>query len=239
MSEFSDAYADLLIKQYWEKPLAYAEISAQAATWETVRDGVSAFSDEFDLDQAMGAQLDIIGKIVGIPRNIPFVIIKIAFGFAENPDARGFDDKFETVADIAPFLDKFEPTRTPLELDDSDYRFFIRARIAANIGSAIMVSDTRVSLQDVIFTQFDGEAYEIDRRDMSLALYVSPSFDSVRLRAIQQLDLLPKPQGVRYSIIIQAAPGETFGFADNPNALGFGDKFDAGVIGGLFGIKVI
>jgi hypothetical protein len=74
---------------------------------------------------------------------------------------------------------------------------------------------------------------------MTLALYVSPAFDLVVLAAIQQLGLLPKPQGVRYDIIVQASPGETFGFADNPNALGFSDKFDPADIGGFFAIKVI
>ena len=231
MSDFTDAYVNLLIKQYWEQPNARAEIAAQAGTWEDIRDGFLAFGDAFDIDHAVGAQLDILGKVVGIPRIIPFVIPKIAFGFSDNPDARGFGDKFEIISGVVPFLDKFEPARTPLELADADYRQFIRARIAANVGGPYMVSDVKLSLQDVINTQFGGEAYVIDKQDMSLVLYVSPTFDTVRLQAFQQLDLLPKPQGVRYALIIQGAPGATFGFSDNPDALGFG--------AGLFANKVI
>ena len=239
MSSFIDDYVDLLIKQYWEQPQANAEIALQAGTWETIRDVLQAFGDEFDLDLATGDRLDIIGKIVGMPRIIPFVIAKIAFGFDDNPDARGFDSKFATVAGIAPFLSKFEPSRTPLILDDSDYRSFITAKIASNIASAFMVSDTRISIQDAINTAFQGQAYAVDKKDMTLILYVSPSFDTVRLEAILQLGLLPKPQAVRYAVIIQAAPGETFAFADNPNALGWGSKFDALQVGGVFAQKVI
>jgi len=239
MSEFTDAYVDLLIKQYWEKPNARGEIAAQAATWEKIRDIMDQFGDEFDIDIATGDRLDIIGKIIGIGRIIPFVIAKVAFGFNGNPNARGFDSKFEMLVDRAPFLSKFEPTRTPLELNDDDYRFFIKVRIAANSGSAFMVSDTRVTMQDVVNTAFEGNAYVVDRQDMTLALYVSPTFNSERLLAIRNLDLLPKPQGVRYDVIIQAAPGETFGFSNNPNALGFASKFNPAEVGGRFAQKVI
>ena len=239
MSSFTDAYVDLLIKQYWEQPHANAEIAFQAGTWETIRDLLQSFGDAFDLDLATGDRLDIIGRIVGMPRIIPFVIAKIAFGFDDNTNSRGFDSKFETVTDVAPFLSKFEPARSPLTLGDSDYRAFMKAKIASNTASAFMVSDTRVSIQDVINTAFQGEAYVIDRKNMSLALYVSPVFDTVRLLAIRQLGLLPKPQGVRYSVIIQQIPGETFAFADNPDALGWGSKFDPSQVGGVFAQKVI
>lgn len=239
MSEFTDAYARLLIKQYYAQPNASAEIAAMVSNMETIRDGYAAFGDAFDLDQAIGAQLDILGAIVGIARSIPFVIDKLAFGFSDNPNARGFGDRFVEVADVAPFQDKFEPTRTALELTDADYQYFIRARIAVNIGGPYMVSDDRTSLQEVIQVLFDGLAYVIDKQDMSLALYVSPSFDTVRLQALQQLGLLPKPQGVRYSSIVQSVVGESFGFSENPDALGFGDRFDSGVVGGALATKVI
>jgi hypothetical protein len=237
VTDFTDAYVDLLIKQYWEQPNARAEIEAQATTWEAVRDGLLSFGDALDIDVAIGTQLDVLGRIVGIPRSIPLVIPKIAFGFADNVDARGFDDKFVTIPDVAPFQDRFETTRTALELDDFDYRQFIKARIAANIGGPQILSDVRTSIQEAIQTLFENRAYVVDKFDMTLRLYVSPAFNADRLTAIRQLDLLPRPQGVRYDIV-EAAVGETFGFDDNPDALGFGDKFDAAV-GGVFANKVI
>lgn len=237
---FESEYRDLLIKQYWQQPNARAEIELQAGTWARVFEWLDSFPDAFDLDLATGDRLDIIGRIVGLPRLVPFVLPKIAFGFDENPNARGFDDKFMALAGSAPFLDKFEQPYTTLQLNDNDYRFFIRAKVSRNAGSGYMVSDTEISIQDVINTTFDGAAYVVDKKDMSLALYVSPVYDLDRLRAVQRLGLLPKPQGVRYDIIVQAAPGETFGFSDNPNALGFADKFDlANQPGGRFAIKVI
>ena len=241
MSDFTQTYVDLLLKQYWEKPSAVAEIELQASTWEAIRDQLASFLPAFDLDTATTDRLDIIGRIVGLPRSVPLVIAKIAFGFDENVNARTFDDKFAVLplAGVAPFLDKFEPAWTTLELDDSDYRLFLRAKIAKNAGSAYLVSDTRISLQDVINAAFEGQAYVLDKKDMTLVLYVSPAFDLERLLAIRQMGLLPKPQGVRYDVIVQAAPGETFGFADNVNSLAFADKFDSGQVGGRFALKVI
>ena len=239
MSDFTSAYVDLLIKQYWEQPNARAEGDALASSWEPVYTLLRAFPAAFDVDVATGDRLDIIGRIVGTPRVIPFILPKLAFGFSENPNSRGFDDKFISIAGSAPFQDKFAPAYSDLTLDDNDYRLFIKATIARNNGSAYLVSDTRTSIQDVVAALFEGHAYVLDRKDMTLVLYVSPLFELDRLQAILTLNLLPKPQGVRYDVVIQAAPGETFGFADNLSALGFADKFDSSQVGGRLASKVI
>lgn len=201
---FVTDYQNLLIKQYWEKPKAYAEIGLQAGTWERVYDFLAEFLTEFDIDLATGDRQDILGRVVGITRQVPDVSGGGSF-----------------------------------ELNDTDYRFFLRVKIAKNSGTAFMVSDDRISIQDVINQAFEGEAYVVDNQDMSLTLYVSPTVAVERLDAVRSLDLLPKPQGVRY-FIVQAEVGDTFGFADNPDSKGFANKFDmAGEPGAPFATKVI
>lgn len=91
----------------------------------------------------------------------------------------------------------------------------------------------------MILAAFNGRAYVVDNLNMSLTLYVSPSVSLERLRLIRRLNLLPKPQGVRYDIVIQAEPGFTFGFDSNPNSVGFADRFDSGRVGGYLARKVI
>ena len=237
---FESDYVNLLIKQYWEKPKANAEIEFKAGVWNKTYEWIDSFTEEFDIDTATGDRLDIIGRIVGISRIVPFVVAKIAFGFNENANARGFDDKFTPLVDRAPFQDKFERAYTTLQLDDLAYRFFIRAKISRNTGSPYLVDDRGLSIQESVNALFEGSAYVIDKKDMTLVLYVSPTFNFERLLAIIRLNLLPKPQGVRYEIITQAGPGETFGFADNTNSLPFADKFDSvNQPGGRFATKVI
>jgi hypothetical protein len=235
-SDFVNDYALLLIKQYFSKPNARAEIETIAENFERPYNAMRQFPDALDVDLAIGDALDKVGKIVGVPRNVPLVVEKIAFGFDDNPKSRGFNDKFAVVVS-APFYDKFSPPYTDQQLDDFDYRFMIKAKIAVNNTSAFIDSDERISIQDVIQRAFDGEAYVVDKKDMSLWLYISPAVDLDRLRLIVALKLLPKPQGVRYDAIIQADDADTFGFEDNAYTVGFGDKF--GDYSGYFASKVI
>lgn len=239
MADFGDEYENLLIKQYWEKPKARAEINLKSSTYKRTFEWLKSFITEFDVDLATGDRLDILGRVVGIPRKIPYVLPKVYFGFEDNPNSEGFSSKFDATRPGAPFFSKFEIAYTDLELNDDDYRFFIKAKIAVNSGSALMVSDTKTSIQDVINQTFGGQAYVVDKKDMSLSLYVSPSYRLDLLLAILALGLLPKPQGVQYNEIVLAEPGETFGFDNNPNSKGFASKFNVAYEGGIFARKVI
>jgi len=237
--EYVNDYLKLLIKQYFYKPNASAEIKLLAGSYSKVYDLFNAFFPAYDVDLAVGHQLDVIGRIVGISRNVPAVVAKLFFGFDGDDTARGFADKFDELVESAPFYDKFSSAYTDLQLNDNDYRFFIKAKIAKNAASAYMVSDDRVSIQDVIQTLFNGEAYVIDNQDMTLTLHVPPSTNLEILRLIVNQNLLPKPQGVRYNLVIKANTENTFGFADDPNAVGFADKFDSNSIHGYFAEKII
>lgn len=70
MTAFTESYVALLIRQYYAQPRAVAEITAQAAGWEKIRDILVEFQSEFDLDTATGDRLDKIGKLVGLPRTL-------------------------------------------------------------------------------------------------------------------------------------------------------------------------
>jgi hypothetical protein len=65
--ELATYYADLLIMQYKEKPKAYAQVLALAKM--AVRDLLPIqIQDAFSLDTAIGVQLDVLGKYVGVSR---------------------------------------------------------------------------------------------------------------------------------------------------------------------------
>lgn len=234
-----DETINLLIKQYWEKPKAKAEIELQASTWETARVFLESLDQAFDLDNAIGAQLDVLGRIVGISRSVPDVISKVYFGFDLNSDSKGFASKFNPSRIGGPFYSKFSSSFTDLQLGDFDYRFFIRAKAALNRAAGYISSDIYISIQDVVLAAFEGQAFVVDNLDMTLTLYVSSIVGLERLRLIQALNLLPKPQGVRYKVVIQADLGLTFGFSNNSLSRGFASKFNPSRIGGMFARKVI
>lgn len=236
---FVSEYVDLLIKQYHEKTNASAEIGLLAETWEKTFNFLKSFEEEFDIDSAIGAQLDIIGRMVGVSRSVPGVLLKIFYGFDDVSNTTGMDSKFEEVGDLGGFFSKDSEQYTTLQLSDNDYRFFIKAKIARNTSRGMIAYNDDMSIQEAVNILFDGLAYISDNKDMSMTLYISTLVDEERTRLILQLDLIPRPQGVEIFLVVVDFD-DFFGFFDNTNSEGFKDRFDAVTYpGGHFAEKSI
>ena len=236
-NDIINRYTLMLIKQYWEKQKSRAEIEAMLTQWQIIADFMRNPAN-FDLDKVTGYRLDVIGRIVGLPRSVPAVIAKLFFGFKGHTNSAGFASKSNATFIGAPFFSKFSPAYGDYQLGDNEYRRFLKVKIAKNAASSTVSSDERVSLQEVIQAAFNGEAYVTDRKDMTLALNISPKVSQDELRLVVKLGLLPKPAGVRYDYYYQVTPGMTFGFSRNPAARGFTSKFNAAYQGGFFSRKI-
>lgn len=234
MATFSEQYLLYLIKQYYEKPKAKAETKMLLESWEEISDFVQSFGATFDIDNATGETLDLIGRIVGLSRQVNNTTPISLFGFSLNSNANGFWSVTNTNRQSAPFFRLGQAIYTPLQLQDFEYRKFLKIKISKNTCSPYLVSDDKISLQQVVFNAFDGRAYVTDNKDQSLTLYVSPTVDPDELRLIINLDILPRPITFNYRVIIQAEPSSTFGFSLNANALGFGSISNPARIGGNF-----
>jgi len=208
---FTESYLNLLILQYSDLPKAEQTITALIAKYEEVYNVILQFEEAFDVDTAVGVQLDTIGKVVGLNRTVPDVIPKVYFGFADTPNTDTFSK--------APFFRTFDNTLTDTQLNDSDYRFFIKAKIAKNVVTAKMIDDD-LSIQDAIAFMFGDAAYVSDNQDMTMTLYIDETYPTRLLTFLSALNLIPRPQavGIKYAIIISS---KTFGFNNNPNAVGF------------------
>lgn len=237
MSEFTRQYLLYLIKQYYEKPKAKAEIKMLLDSWGDIADFILNFGMNFDIDNAEGEVLDLIGRIVGLNRQVNNIIPIQYFGFSSNVNAKGFWSVSNQNRDSATFFRVNRATFTPYQLNDAEYRKFLKIKIAKNTCSPYLASDDKISLQQVVFNAFDGRAYVGDNKDQSLTIYVSPTIDETTIRLIVNLDILPRPITFNYRFIIQAEPSQTFGFSINPNAKGFADKFDPTREGGTLARK--
>ena len=238
-TEYINEYLDLLLFQYQQKPRATAEIELLAGKGEEVFSLLSELRQAYDVDSAVGTQLDVLGRIVGLSRLIPYAVSKIRFGFQENDNARGFDDKFSNDRQSAPFLNRFEPINTDYELDDESYRIFLRMKIAKNTGSAYIVTDDLISLQDATELAFGRGSHVEDKQDMTLNFWIPYRTGEQRAKIAVQERLFPVPQGVGLKFLFFGTSGETFGFKENPNALSFASKFDDTYDGGFFARKLI
>ena len=221
MNDFIQAYLDLLIYQYRDKPNASAEIQAIIKPFSDVFDLYNDLENVFDLDLAVGKQLDIIGKIVGLSRTVPLAIPKKYFGFDDDTNTYPYSEIFDSIVTY-PFKELYEEEYTDLQLNDEDYRFFLKAKIAKNFAKSNILE-----IEEIISFLFDNLAEVIDGYNMTLTVQVDASIDIDRIRQIQQLNLLPKPQAVSYNdIIIKYFSDRTFGFDDDLSSLGFDELFD-------------
>lgn len=229
-----EQYEQLLIKQYWDQQNARAEVAMKVDNMLNVKQFMDDLALAFDLDVATDDRLDKIGKLVGISRNIPLSVPNVLFGFTGYPATKGFSSKTDLTQQGAPFRSKFEPNYTDSQLNNNDFRNLIKSRIAKNTVRAFMSGEC--SLQYVINVLFDGQGRAFDNYDMTLNLQLPYSYDAVLFNAIKTLDLLPRPNGVRYRTIYKSSP-ESFAFRGYAGR-GFSSK-TTGRVGGTFARKII
>lgn len=210
-SEFVSQYLNLIILQYQEKPKLLAEATAIIEIFENLKNSSDQLKSAFDIDTAVGNQLDIIGKIVGLNRKVSQVVPKVYFGFNnKNSNALGFGQ--------APFYKTTYAKYGDLTLNDEDYRFYLKAKISINF-----MKNNIHSINDIIAYLFNNNAYVVDNKDTTFTLYINENVNTRQVQYAKSLDLLPRPQTISYNNVQTYNESNTFGFNNkNPNALGFG-----------------
>jgi hypothetical protein len=117
----------------------------------------------FDLDTAVGQQLDMLGQWVGVTR---YVTIDLELWFAFNKYNVGFDQ--------GKWSNPYETTDETVALDDEHYRLLLRARIASNSWDG-----TIPGAYDAWGVLFEGTGYQILIQDGMARAERDFSFDSV------------------------------------------------------------
>lgn len=193
------AYSDLLILQYRDKPKARSHVAIFVKWFSVVSRVTDQLDDMFDIDNSYGVFLDIIGKIVGVPRTVDHHVDKPYFGFDPGELRRGMD-----TGKLFDFRVDFLYTESALT--DAQYRFFIRCKIAKNCASAKLADQHRISLQDAIRFALSDQGYIVDNKDMTCTVFLHDTLDPILIEQIALRDLLPRPQGVRYIYQVITAP---------------------------------
>lgn len=182
----------LLVLQYSDKPNAKAEMTALINEYQAAWTFFENFIPNFDIDQAWGDRLDLIGKIVGFGRNVSLIFDKKYFGFDHQPNALGFDQ--------APFYRHGDELYSDTDLNDTDYQFYLKAKITKNNVKARMGGEN--SLQKAFLYLFENQAYVVDNKDMTLTIMLSNDSWLGKISILTQLNLMPLPQGVRIKEVI-------------------------------------
>lgn len=184
-------YADLLILQYRNKTKAR----------ETIKIGVDIYTgdglllqlaDVLNIDTAQGAQLDIIGKILGCPRNVPGISNETKyFTFHVDENSLGFSTighpsygvvKNRTNSILAMYV-----------LTDEEYRPLLKFKAFLNIWRGDMGSMDRA-----LYTVFGDNVNLKNNQDMSISYEVTQA--NTTIEAAQQLGYFRAPIGVAVSV---------------------------------------
>lgn len=177
------------------------------------------------IDEATGAQLDIIGEIVGQPRELISVDLFDFFGFQGATKAASFGE-FGSPSIGANFYNFGDPLGGNVLLDDTTYRLFIKAKILKNTTTS--TPEEFIAFINFLFgtgiTAYLAEGIaeytilfgrELSVFEQALLNYVSnsPGYPS---------RLIPKTVGVRVNFGYFLS-GNYFGFQGAPGAKGFGN----------------
>lgn len=179
-------YTQLVTSEHADKPKFMAMVAAVAGTFIDQQNFLNGMTAAFDLDTATGAQLDVIGLWVGIPRRINVPVSNVYFSW----------DTANVGWDQGVWFSTGDPTDSISVLDDDTYRLVLRAKIAANNWDG-----TVITAAPILNSIFDNSATYVqlnDNGDMSFNVYILGPEPSALKKALISGGYIPvKPAGVR------------------------------------------
>lgn len=224
IQEIIDYYVNLLIIQYHDKPKAKADIELLINEL-FANNLIFDLERAFDIETAVGSQLDILAKYVGTARTLRGYLI-------ENRQYFQLGDYASVVGKIGvrdyttprPEGEVFTYSYTvnsnsEYTLTDAELRFMIKLLIVRNNTTAGFKD-----IKELVFNKFDDLSV-FDNQDMSLTYFTGLNINSTIRLAIAQ-DYLPRPACTGISVFSVKFPKKLFGFKSytksNTN-VGFGD----------------
>lgn len=217
-------YTDLILYQYQSKPKAVATIDLliRQALCDLVPLDVR---DAFDIDTAVGVQLDVLGKYIGFSRRVLSQIPRdyFTFGDTDTPTlaVTGFTAYDSAANPTSVFLRYSMLAESFDDLEDEDYRLMLKIKIVLN-----STDNTLKSITDILFEFFGTDLICYDSKDMTISYLVKPAAKKIALLFASQ-NALPKPQGVGLTgVYLSVDPTKIYGLADYTetiSAVGFSD----------------
>ncbi|GKX47959.1 DUF2612 domain-containing protein [Pectobacterium carotovorum] len=209
-------YTEIIPNYNATKPLFVQHVDLSTRPLIDVSSQMQALVNAFDIDNAIGDQLDTLGQWIGRSRTVMQPIVGVYFSF--DTDNVGYDQGV--------WQRQFDPDSGFVDLSDEAYRIVLRTKIAINQWDG-----QNDSLPAILSFATAGSGLSmqiIDNQDMTISVWVFPetSIDSVSreiLAVIRQGYLTVKAAGVFSGEILYPSVGnQFFGFdIENEYIAGF------------------
>lgn len=215
-------YTGLITSEHASKPNFSAAVAALCQPSVDQQTVMLAMPAGYDLDTAVGSQLDAVGLWIGISRDLQIPLTGVYFSF--DTTGLGFDE--------GTWLGPFDSTTQLDVLPDDSYRTLLHAKIANNqwdgtIPSAYAFLNPVLGADNLVIQ---------DNGDMTMLMGVigNVALDAVTTALLENGYLDVKPIGVRISHYISPSiPGDPFFGFDLANSTIAG--FDTGAFATLTG----
>ena len=200
---------DRIYAQYRDKPKAVAWYEIAEKLGGSIEAAAQAVRKSYDIDAAIGEQLNVIGRIVVAPRSFVGSI-------PMNPGLFDLTDGDEFGNDDAMFsaltIDQDG------QLSDELYRLVIKAKIIKNNGDSTIEN----ILDGMNFLLPTADVLRVtDGEDMSFSIEFYGQISSLERFALLNAELVPKPQAVRFNGFLEGFDMVEFGDVDAE----FGDEY--------------
>ena len=201
ITEALEYYANLLIQQYRDKDRARATI--KAFTRQVMGDNIILdVANAYNVDTAIGRQMNVVAKYVGAARTIPVAVIddKPYFNFYSwEEDPALYTHGFASWEDSSQNAENFFYTyasslQNKRDLTDTEMGLFIKMRIAINTADG-----SYSGIVSYLNEFFGNKIVCLDNEDMTLTYYVADSAPFT-VEALQAY--LPRPMGVSMNITV-------------------------------------
>lgn len=214
-------YTDLITNYHRGKPLFVDHVDLSTRPLIDTSTALQNLLTAFDIDSAVGVQLDVLGEWIGRTRIVSQPISGVYFSF--DTDGLGWDQGV--------WQGPYDPDAGFTSLSDDTYRIVLKAKIAINSWDG-----QNDSLPAILETALDGSGLKmqiVDNQDMTISIWVFPEIDislvsRELIAAIKQGYLTVKAAGVwagdiqTPSILTPSVGSSFFGFdMDNDYIAGF------------------
>lgn len=216
MSGDVSPYIALLPSEHRDQPNFLATLDALLQPFADLLSVVNAIQLLYDIDQAVGEQLDVIGEWVGRSRQVRVPITGVYFSL--DTSGVGFDEGV--------WLGPNDSSTGLYALPDDYYRLVLYVGVLNNVWDGSL--NAAYQIYQTLFTTTPYTIFIVDRADLTMAVGVLGKMpDPLTLALLTQGYLSVKPAGVQLTAYLTPTVDNTPMFAFDMNTADFAG-FDQG-----------
>lgn len=216
------SYLDRIPRWNRAHPNFVANVYLLCAAGTVLTQFLQQLTTTFDVDTAIGVQLDQIGQWVGRSRRINNPITDVYFSW----------DTANLGWDEGVWLGPFDPIEGMVSLDDHTYRLLLKAKIGANSWDST-IGEMQDIMAPIVATSPGTLFYVQDNQDMTMTMAIAGKLPPLVTQSLILGGYIPfKPEGVRVDEFITSV--------DNTALFGFDgeNSYIAGWDVGAWGVTV-